>query len=292
MKANILVIFTAFLGATTAMAAHTPEENRELFALWNKIEKPLETSKVNSIGDYGAGCIMGAETLPLDGTNFSVMHPSRLRYFGHPVLVSFIKNLSEEMSAKKLPRLLIGDMGRPRGGPMISGHASHQMGLDVDLWYRMEKHKPSAKEREEWGAPQLVKNNRSVTKGWTKQQRTLVTLAAASPDVERIFVNPAIKKDLCEKFPDAPWQYKFRAWWGHADHLHVRLFCPKDSASCKKQEPLDPKNNQCGAELAWWFSKEAEEAGAEKSKQIAERGFPELPKECEQMVEDLKVARH
>jgi penicillin-insensitive murein endopeptidase len=289
MNVKILGISLAFCAfAANAMATHTPEESKALFALWNQIQTPLQ-GETSSIGVYGAGCIAGAETLPLDGKNFSVMHPSRLRYFGHPELTQFIKSLAEEMNAKKLPRLLIGDMGRPRGGPMISGHASHQIGLDVDLWYRMEKEKPSAKEREDWGSPQLVVKNKAVTKGWTNKQRTLVALAAANPEVERIFVNPAIKKDLCAKFPDAPWQFKLRAWWGHADHLHVRLFCPKGNASCGKQDPLDPKNNQCGSELAWWFTKEAEEEGAAKNKVIAERGFAELPKECEKMVEDIKT---
>jgi penicillin-insensitive murein endopeptidase len=285
MTLRVLGLWAAF--CVSAFAAHTPEQNRELFALWNKIEKPYEGTKTISIGGYGAGCLVGAQSLPLDGKNFSVMHPKRLRYFGHPLLTQFIENLAGEMKEKKLPRLLVGDLGRPRGGPMVSGHASHQIGLDVDLWYRMEKKKPSAAEKEAWSSPPLVRQNRYVTKGWTDKQRALVALAAAHPEVERIFVNAGVKKDLCDKFPDAPWQYKLRAWWGHADHLHVRLFCPPGSASCDKQEPLDPQVNQCGKELAWWFSKEAEEAGADKAKQIAERGFPELPKDCEKMVAEF-----
>jgi hypothetical protein len=30
--------------------------------------------------------------------------------------------------------LYIGDISQPRGGPMTSGHASHQIGLDADIW--------------------------------------------------------------------------------------------------------------------------------------------------------------
>jgi murein endopeptidase len=29
--------------------------------------------------------------------------------------------------------LLIGDMSQPRDGPMLYGHSSHQIGLDVDI---------------------------------------------------------------------------------------------------------------------------------------------------------------
>ena len=28
----------------------------------------------------------------------------------------------------------VGDMSQPRGGPMVTGHSSHQIGLDVDIW--------------------------------------------------------------------------------------------------------------------------------------------------------------
>lgn len=297
MKAFVTVLaFCALLPLAQAaeappkpVPAHTPEESKELFAEWNKILKPL-SGKTEVFGHYGGGCIVGAETLPMDGKNFSVVRAARHRYFGHPNLIKFIDNLANQMKARKMPRLLVGDLGRPRGGPMISGHASHQIGLDVDLWFRMSKRKPTKKEREEWGSPSLVKNNRYVTKGWTNDHRRLVMLSAEAPEVERVFVNAGIKKDLCEKFRDAPWQYKVRAWWGHDDHVHVRLFCPEGSPNCQKQEPLDPKNNQCGAELAWWFSEEAVAEGAAKKDQIAQRGFPALPKECERMVDDVKVA--
>lgn len=285
MKWIIAFVFVAF--CAPALAAHTPEESKALFALWGKVEQPFESGKTQAIGLYGGGCLLGAQALPMDGKNFSVMRPSRKRYFGHPDLLSFIENLADEMKARKMPRILVGDLGRPRGGPMISGHASHQIGLDVDIWFRLSKKKPSARERESWNSGSLVEKNRYVRKGWTNQQRLLVALAAAKPEVERVFVNPGIKKDLCQKFADAPWQYKVRAWWGHDDHLHVRLFCPKDSPNCRKQDPLDPKVNQCGSELAWWFSKEAEEEWAAKKKIIAAREFPELPKDCSQMVEKL-----
>ena len=32
------------------------------------------------------------------------------------------------------PGLLVGDMAQARGGPMLTGHASHQVGLDADIW--------------------------------------------------------------------------------------------------------------------------------------------------------------
>ena len=32
------------------------------------------------------------------------------------------------------PGFLVGDISQPRGGPMFTGHASHQIGLDADVW--------------------------------------------------------------------------------------------------------------------------------------------------------------
>ena len=136
---------------------------------------------------------------------------------------------------------------------MKNGHWSHQIGLDVDLWFRMSVRKPSRKERESWSAESFVKDDRHLTRRWNDRERKLVEIAAKSPLVARIFVHPAIKRDLCEHFPKAAWLYKMRPWWSHQDHLHVRLECPPGAPSCKGQEPLDSHDPQCGKELDWWF---------------------------------------
>lgn len=275
------ILASLFLGtALSAFAAET--DPRALFAVWAKIREPLAGTP-QPIGSYAAGCLKGAETLPLDGPGYSVMRPSRLRYFGTPDLLAFIRGLGAEMQAAHLPRLLVGDMGRPRGGPMPTGHSSHQIGLDVDLWFTMSKTKPSMKDREKLSAESFVKDDR-LTKRWGDKYRKLVSLAAASPYVNRIFVHPAIKRDLCEKFPKAAWLYKMRPWWAHQDHMHVRLHCPSGAESCQPQDPLDPQDPQCGKELAWWFTPEAKEEGAKKEAAFKGRAFPELPAACAQMV--------
>ena len=43
-----------------------------------------------------------------------------------------------------------------------------------------------------------------------------------------------------------------RPWYGHAEHFHVRIACPADSAECKPQPPPDPSDG-CGNELDFWF---------------------------------------
>jgi penicillin-insensitive murein DD-endopeptidase len=291
MKYGILSTLAVCVVAISASASPAPaRDSKSLYELWGKVKGPLSLSgKADPIGTYAAGCLSGAEALPLDGAGYSVMHPSRLRYFGHPNLVGFIRDLGARLKGEGLPLLLVGDMGRPRGGPMISGHNSHQIGLDVDLWFRLSRKRPSSRDRESWVSPSYVGKKGELTRSWGQQQRELIATAAAAPEVERVFVNASIKRDMCTKYADAPWLYKVRAWWGHGDHLHVRLQCPAGSQTCQHQEPLDPKKTQCGEELAWWFTTEAAEEGAKK--QVAERPFPELPAACEQMVQELEVKR-
>lgn len=269
--------------------AGNPRNNRALFDLWAKISSPFPSETPKPIGSYAAGCLAGAHTLPLDGEGFSVMRPSRHRNYGHPDLLAFIEGLGKELHAAKMGRLLVGDMGRARGGPMPTGHSSHQIGLDVDLWFRMSPRKPSTRERESWSAESFVKDDTHLTKRWGDPYRKLVSLAAASPYVARIFVHPAIKRDLCTKFPTAAWLYKIRPWWAHQDHLHVRLNCPEGAASCKAQEALDPASSQCGKELDWWFTAEAKDEGNKKEAAFKERAFPDLPPECDEMTKSLRA---
>lgn len=252
------------------------------FETWAKISQPLE-GPADAIGSYSAGCLAGAVAMPESGPGFAVMKPQRKRYYGHPFLIDYITDLGLRLKNQNLPVMLVGNLSAPGGGPMRTGHASHQSGLDVDIWYTMGKTMPSKSQRNTWGATEYVVGRKKLKKAWGPEQTKLVVTAADSDKVNRIFVSPAIKKHLCEKFPEAPWQYKLRSWWAHGDHLHVRLNCPPGSANCTPQDALDPKENGCGTELAWWFSKEADDDWLKISKDRTPREFPKLPEACEKL---------
>jgi len=90
-------------------------------------------------------------------------------------------------------------------------------------------------------------------KVWTPAHTALIRAAAEDPAVERIFVNPAIKKALCrDAGSDRDWLVKVRPWWGHDYHFHVRIYCPPDSPQCEPQPP--PEGEGCGHELDYWFT--------------------------------------
>src|SRR6267142_3735618 len=179
------------------------------------------------LGFYAHGCIAGAEGLPINGDNWQVMRLSRNRYWGHPDLVALLKRLAAK--ARKdagWPGILVGDMSQPRGGPMITGHASHQVGLDADIWLTpMPKRELSREEREETSATMMVAPDRKDVDPhvWTPAHTALIKAAAEEPEVERIFVNAAIKKALCrEAGDDRAWLNKVRQYWQHDYHFHVR----------------------------------------------------------------------
>jgi penicillin-insensitive murein DD-endopeptidase len=209
-------------------------------------------------GYYSHGCLQGAIELPINGAHWEVMRLSRNRNWGHPELIHFLKVLSADVAkATGWHGILIGDMAQPRGGPLPFGHMSHQIGLDVDIWYTpMPDRILTQEERQTMSAVNLVAaDGLHVNKKWTAADAALIRTTAEQPDVERVLVNAAIKKQLCEMEGKQrhAWMDKVRPWYGHADHIHVRLKCPAGSPHCRHQPPV-PDSNQCGKALDYWFS--------------------------------------
>lgn len=222
--------------------------------------------RARAIGSYARGCLAGGTALPTDGESWQVMRLSRNRNWGHPELIAFLKDLAADAPGLGWRGLLVGDLAQPRGGPMTSGHTSHQIGLDADIWLtEMPNRRLSRQEREQISAISMLKgpldvkgaDRRVDPKKWTGTHARLIRRAAQDRRVARIFVNPTIKKALCqfERGSDRAWLRKVRPWWGHHYHFHVRLSCPAGARGCKNQDP-PPPGDGCGAHLAYWLSDE------------------------------------
>jgi penicillin-insensitive murein endopeptidase len=227
---------------------------KELFG-----RKPAPANmQTRSIGFYTRGCLAGGVALPINGKTWQVMRLSRNRNWGHPAMVAFMERLAEKVpKVSSWPGLLVGDMAQPRGGPMRTGHASHQVGLDADIWLTpMPKTPLSREEREEMSASMVVAADRLDVdpKVWSHNgQFAVIKAAAEDPQVERVFVNAAIKKALCrEAGKDRAFLHKVRPWWGHDYHFHVRIVCQAGSPECKGQEPPG-ETEGCGHDLDYWF---------------------------------------
>ena len=242
-----------------------------------------------AIGSYAKGCLAGAVALPINGPDWQVMRLSRNRNWGTPQLLDFLEKFASDARALDgWPGLLVGDMSQPRGGPMITGHSSHQIGLDVDIWLTpMPDRILTPEERENMMAVSMLKDPFTVDPDkWTPLHTKLIKRAASYPEVERIFVHPAIKKLLCDQAGnDRAWLAKVRPWWNHYYHFHVRVACPPEDSDCEPQKPPNGDDG-CGQELSTWFAmlKKAAIAGAGQPATGVPRKssitMSKLPQEC------------
>lgn len=219
---------------------------------WEAIETPY-ASQASAIGGYANGCLKGAQALPLDGEGYQVIRPQRHRYYGHPTLIEFIQQFAASLNRQGSDDILIADMSMPRGGNFTQGHSSHQIGLDVDVWFKQASQPLTLEERAQPIALKLVDKKQFTldTQLWSPAQTQMIKQAALDERVARIFVSPVIKQHLCDLgLENDVWLNKVRPWWGHTYHMHVRLSCPRGNPLCREQASI-PIGNGCH-ELGWW----------------------------------------
>ncbi len=247
---------------------------------------------VESIGSYSSGCIIGAEAMSLDSDGIHQMRISRGKFWGHSDLTTYLKEVGAQVKAVLGRDLLTSDLGLPRGGPSMSGHVSHQSGLDVDIWFKTIPSRTAVTntEREKMGAYSVKVGKTGLnTALWTHIDREVAAILALDPKVQRIFVSPIVKKDLCDNsgFP-VDILSKFRPWYGHDDHYHVRLHCSADSADCRAQASV-PAGDGCN-ELDWWYEQlENESTGGSTDNRTPQERYRDrlnaLPQRCKEVLE-------
>jgi penicillin-insensitive murein endopeptidase len=267
-------VFGVILGAGCLLV---PAVAASLESAWSRAQAPAAGPAL-AIGTYTAGCVQGAKALPLEGSHYMVMRPERRRTFGHPYLIDFINQLSLRMAESQLEPLGVGDLGQARGGPAPNGHASHQNGLDVDLWFSAGV--PGAEQRS-----MVDQDAQKPSQFWSERVPQLLRLAATDARVSRIFVNAVIKQQLCEHTSgDRTWLAKVRPWWGHHEHFHVRLACPADSPGCQAQPPI-LAGDGC-EEVAWWLSPDSAKDRTRGVETYGKRvgAQPKLPASCNKLV--------
>ncbi|MEL6806505.1 MAG: penicillin-insensitive murein endopeptidase [Pseudomonadota bacterium] len=205
-------------------------------------------------GSYAKGCIAGAVQLAETGPTWQAMRLSRNRNWGHPEAIDFVKDLSRE--AAKQPGwkgLYIGDISQPRGGPMLSGHRSHQMGLDIDIWMLpASRMNLSRNTRENISSISLRRAKGAfVNDNWSRAHHRIIKAAAKDKRTARIFVFPGAKVQMCKDAKgDRRWLRKIRPWYGHHYHFHVRLACPRGARGCVDQDP-PPRGDGCADAQKW-----------------------------------------
>ncbi|MFK7752856.1 MAG: penicillin-insensitive murein endopeptidase [Sedimentitalea sp.] len=240
-------------------------------------------------GSYAKGCLAGGAQLPETGPTWQAMRLSRNRNWGHPEAIDYIKKLSREAAKQPGWRgLYIGDISQPRGGPMLSGHRSHQIGLDIDIWMLpASRINLSRQQRESISSISMRRNKGAfVNDNWSRAHHRILKAAASDKRVARIFVFPGAKVQMCKDAKgDRRWLRKIRPWYGHHYHFHVRLTCPKGMRGCVNQDP-PPRGDGC-ADAQQWVNDilnppppRKADPNAPKPKPRREYRLSDLPKQC------------
>jgi len=243
-------------------------------------------------GSYAKGCIAGAVALPETGPTWQAMRLSRNRNWGHPETIDLLQDLSRKAAAQPgWSGIYLGDISQPRGGPMLSGHRSHQMGLDADIWLRPADNLALDRTaRENISSISMRRANGAYTNGnWTRAHHEIVKAAAQDPRTARIFIFPGAKVRMCkEETGDRAWLRKVRPWWGHHYHFHVRLNCPDNARGCVEQD-APPPGDGC-AEAEQWvrniLNPPPPDPDAPKPKPRRELTMEDLPRQCVAVLQD------
>jgi penicillin-insensitive murein endopeptidase len=205
-------------------------------------------------GSYAKGCAAGQVQLPETGPTWQAMRLSRNRNWGLPITVEFLQDLSRIAAQEPgWNGIYVGDISQPRGGPMLTGHASHQIGLDADIWMLPAANlNLSRTDRENISSISMRRSNGAfINDQWTKSHHNIIKAAASDPRVSRIFVFPGAKVAMCNaETGDRSYLNKIRPWYGHHYHFHVRLACPRGMAGCVDQD-APPRGDGCDDAQQW-----------------------------------------
>mgnify|MGYP001823124127 CR=1 FL=1 len=289
---STLAAATILIGCATTMDLGVPaisaqniDDDREAKPLFGAIEV-ASAQTAAAFGGYSRGCQAGAVQLAETGPTWQAMRLSRNRNWGHPDVVDFVQDLSRKAAQQPgWKGLYIGDISQPRGGPMLSGHRSHQIGLDVDIWMLPpDRLNLSPNQRENISSLSLRRANGAyVNSSWTRAHHEIIKAAAKDKRVARIFVFPGAKVQMCnDEKGNKSWLRKVRPWYGHHYHFHVRLACPKGARGCVDQDP-PPAGNGCGDAQKWVndiLNPPPPDPNAKKPKPRREYVLADLPQQC------------
>lgn len=265
VRITALIALLTGLAACQQDAAVTPTVTQSVVSSQNtndtRIAKQVfgnipgpSAQRPSPVGFYSRGCQAGAMALPETGPTWQAMRLSRNRNWGQPELIDFVQDLSRFAATQPgWNGLYLGDMSQPRGGPMLTGHASHQVGLDADIWLKPATAMTlTRQQREDISSDRMDRRDGAyVTSSWTPQHEAIVRAAASDPRVARIFIFAGAKVEMCKNATgDRSWLNKVRPWYGHNYHFHVRLNCPAGSTTCDPQDP-PPPGDGCADAQAW-----------------------------------------
>ena len=198
------------------------------------------------------GCIAGAVPLPADGPGWQVMRPSRNRAWGHP---------TSSTSSSAWPRGQSLTAGRASWSATWASRAAadaHRPRLAPDRARRRRlahaDARPHAHARRARGTclrPSPCRTGvwRSTRRFGRGQAALWSVVRRCSPRSSRPSSTRPSRGRCRGSGRDRGWLAKVRPWYGHDDHMHVRLRCPADEPLCRDQDP--PPRGETAAAPSW-----------------------------------------
>ena len=144
MRTALLVVLVALVGAAPAAALVDAGGGAAFASEPPRPVPPVDWRRSVSLGEPSGGRLVRGVELPGEGEHFfswdPLLHrvPNRAgRRWGSDRLVRLMLRIVAEYAAAhpEAPRVGIGDLSRRRGGRFGPVHATHQNGLDADVYY-------------------------------------------------------------------------------------------------------------------------------------------------------------
>jgi Zinc carboxypeptidase/Penicillin-insensitive murein endopeptidase len=176
--------------------------------------REIEWRQSRAVGVHWSGQLVNGVRLPSEGEHYFTWDPIRKRspnrlsrLWGTDRLARTVLRVADEYASAHpdAPRIGIGDISRRNGGDFgprygWPGHASHQNGLDVDVYY-----------------PRLDREERAP------RRVSQIDLRLAQDLVDRFVAAGATKVFVGPNTPLKGPRGVVEALYRHDDHLHVRL---------------------------------------------------------------------
>ena len=215
MRLAILLVAAAISGAATgpSQTGTPPPATLEPAHPAPRYE-PIAWRRSLALGKPWAGRLVAGVRLPREGADFFTWDPvlrrspnRSWRRWGTSRLIRVVLKVVREHRAAYsfAPRVGIADLSRPHGGNFGKrfggiGHASHQNGLDVDVWY-----------------PRLDGLERRA------ERVELIDLELAQDLVDRFVAAGAEYVFVGPRTPLTGPRRRVQALVHHDDHMHVRI---------------------------------------------------------------------
>ncbi len=245
----------AYLFFGMVVAVHGYAQNDEMSEIPQRVyETVIPTSDEGSmisqpLGYYAQGLLKHPFVFPNEGDGYVKVMRTKGRNYGTVGLFEVIAKAASLMRSlfPRSERLQLGDISGVHGG-RISGHASHQNGLDVDIaYYRTNRREMRVMGRDSFDESFVTRRgvspNFDLARNWT-----LFQLLVSTGKISRIFVDAKIKRTLCKYARSlgplddmgAETLRRLRPLTYHHDHMHVRVVCPRFSEGCVTQDDPPP----------------------------------------------------